>query len=150
MQNQDLDLNYIFVYGTLKQGEGNHRYLENSIFLGNAQVKGELLDIGPFPALLGKKDDISKPTWVQGEVYLVDNQTLARLDRLESEGSLYHRKSTIAHFGQHRTDRMAQTLAVWSYFWGSHTDYAVIKSGNWVARLETGRDDGGGQLPGET
>lgn len=126
--NGQNDLNYVFVYGTLKKGFYNDHYLEDSPFMGNAQVKGELLNIGPFPALLGKKNDDSTPTWVQGEVYIVDNETLARLDRLESEGSLYHRKSTIAHFGQHRT---ARALAIQAYFWGSHTDYAVIKSGNW-------------------
>jgi gamma-glutamylcyclotransferase (GGCT)/AIG2-like uncharacterized protein YtfP len=86
----------------------------------------EWLDIGPFPALLGKKNDDSKPTWVQGEVYIVDNETLARLDLLEGKESLYHRKSTIAHFDQARA-----TLAVWAYYWGSHTDYAVIESGYW-------------------
>lgn len=128
MNEPRLDLNYVFVYGTLKQGHYNHSHLENSLFLGNAQVKGELLDIGPFPALLGKENDDSKPTWVQGEVFLVDNDTLARLDRLEGEGSLYHRKPTIAHFGTHRTTR---SLAVQAYFWGSHTDYAVIPSGYW-------------------
>lgn len=126
--NRQNDLNYVFVYGTLKRSHYNHPHVEKSLFLGNAQVKGELINIGPFPALLGKKDDDSKPKWVSGEVYIVDNETLAQLDRLEGEGSLYHRKSTIAHFGTHRT---ARALTVYAYYWGSHTDYAVIPSGNW-------------------
>lgn len=128
MTDPRLDLNYVFVYGTLKRGHYNHNHLEKSLFLSNAQVKGELLDIGPFPGLLGKKNDNSKPKFVQGEVYLVDNETLARLDKLEGEGSLYHRKSTIAHCGQHRT---ARVFSVWAYYWGSHTDYPVIESGEW-------------------
>lgn len=129
MNNPKLDLNYVFVYGSLKQGFHNHHHLEKSLFLGNGQVKGELLDIRPrgdFPALLGKKNDDSNPTWVHGEVYIVDNKTLAQLDILEGEGQLYDRKPTIAQLGERR-------VAVWAYFWGSKQsqNFPIIESGYW-------------------
>lgn len=138
MNNPKLDLNYVFVYGSLKQGFHNHHHLEKSLFLGNAQVKGELLDIRPrgdFPALLGKKNDASKPTWVQGEVYIVDNDTLAQLDILEGEGQLYDRKPTIAQMDvlEGEGHEWERRLAVWAYFWGSKQsqNFPIIESGYW-------------------
>lgn len=119
-------MNYVFVYGTLKKGHRNHQILENSDFIGNATVKGILLDIGPFPALLPKKEgDNSRVT---GEVYLVDEATLTRLDQLEREGEMYHRKSTRAIYSDmdYHLSKVCHT-----YFWGLNQDYTVIESGNW-------------------
>jgi gamma-glutamylcyclotransferase (GGCT)/AIG2-like uncharacterized protein YtfP len=142
MNNPKLDLNYVFVYGTLKKSFPNDHYLTDSIFLGKATIQGQLLNIGPFPGLIGTG---SKKDRVQGEIYIVDNETLARLDRLEGEGSLYLRKSVIAEQEvapifctgpgssnckghEWQGDRR---IAVWTYFWNGSKDLPVIESGYW-------------------
>jgi gamma-glutamylcyclotransferase (GGCT)/AIG2-like uncharacterized protein YtfP/predicted glutamine amidotransferase len=83
----------VFVYGTLKKGFGNHRLLSNSRFLGNATTVSKWLMIGedmPFPYLL--EQDWKKGKYIKGELYEVDEATLARLDRLEGVPSHYKRE----------------------------------------------------------
>lgn len=86
----------VFVYGTLKMGRGNHRYLRNCEKIGDTVTKEEyvLINCGfPYliPANLADKRIPSMP--VYGEVYEVDDATLRNLDMLEGEGSHYHRKT---------------------------------------------------------
>lgn len=79
----------VFVYGTLKKGYGNHRLLEQSKFIGTGNIKGfEIYDLGSYPGIV--PGEISSE--VYGEVYDVDQETLTRLDRLESNGFLYLRE----------------------------------------------------------
>ena len=80
--------NLVFVYGTLKKGFGNHRLLEKSHCLGEAYLpRTKMVNLGAYPAVIagGKKE-------VMGEVYQVDEETLARLDRLEGHPSFYERQ----------------------------------------------------------
>ena len=79
-----------FVYGTLKNGYRNHRLLENSKFVGNGEIKGfALYDLGSFPAIV---DSENPEEIILGELYEIDEPTLASLDHLESEGHLYKRR----------------------------------------------------------
>ncbi len=76
----------VFVYGTLKSGNGNHYILEGegSVFVDTAKVEGYgLTPGGGFPYAIPRKDHIAR-----GEVYAVDDATFARLDGLE--GFPYH------------------------------------------------------------
>jgi len=76
----------VFVYGTLKRGETNHRWLERASWQGEAELPGVVLhDLGPFPmAVIGEGMAL-------GEVYAVDQPELARLDELEGYPRLYDR-----------------------------------------------------------
>ena len=85
----------VFVYGTLKQGYGNNYILRTSRLLGAAETIGKMrmYDAG-FPVVRPRTE---KPgDWnatVTGEVYLVtDPDVMRRLDQLESEGRMYHRR----------------------------------------------------------
>ena len=76
----------LFVYGTLRRGERNHGLLGSSrceAFL--ARAPGVLVDTGlGFPAM--KETGASSgetPGMVCGEIYRVDEATLARIDILE-------------------------------------------------------------------
>lgn len=102
--NRDL----VFVYGTLKAGFGNHRCLEGSNFIGEGVTKAngyELHSLGHFPAM--SKTGLDR---VRGEVYSCDARSLARLDRLEGNGSLYLREKIKIE--------MSKTVVVeaWCYF----------------------------------
>lgn len=80
----------IFVYGTLKRGFWNNRLLEDSTFVGTATTVREfcLLDGGyPYACRRGKK-----MRRVVGELWLVDSETLARLDCLEGVPHHYQRQ----------------------------------------------------------
>jgi len=83
-------LTEVFVYGTLRSGQGNHYHLAGATFLRHARTEPtwQMWHLGGYPCITW--------TWrgvpIVGEVYQVDDKTLARLDRLEGAPSLYHRQ----------------------------------------------------------
>ena len=71
---------YVFVYGTLRAGGSNDiaRWLPRPHFIGMAQIAGTLYDLGAYPgARLGGT------ARVHGEVYRIERELEANLDRLE-------------------------------------------------------------------
>lgn len=89
-------MSLVFVYGTLKRGYGNNRLLERATFVseGETVAKCRLFNSG-FPVLRPrlKKRDGAWNAPVRGEVFEVnDEETMQRLDRLEGEGRMYHRR----------------------------------------------------------
>lgn len=81
----------IFCYGTLMKGHGNHRLLlkETTKALGKASTPSAftMVHLGGFPGIIRGGE-----TSIQGEVYEVDAETLARLDRLEGHPDFYRRE----------------------------------------------------------
>jgi gamma-glutamylcyclotransferase (GGCT)/AIG2-like uncharacterized protein YtfP len=86
----------VFVYGTLKRGHVNSPLLEGSAFLGEAVtlLTYKAVTIAAsgaagisFPVII--PDPGGRP--VAGEIYGVDDATLARLDQLERVGRAYDR-----------------------------------------------------------
>jgi gamma-glutamylaminecyclotransferase len=79
----------VFVYGTLKSGFRNHYLLEGCEYFGRAVTMPtyRMIENG-FPVIMPDPD--GRP--LAGEIYIVDDETLARLDQLEREGSSYDRK----------------------------------------------------------
>jgi gamma-glutamylcyclotransferase (GGCT)/AIG2-like uncharacterized protein YtfP len=77
----------IFVYGTLLPGERNHLELLGARHEGTARTLPgwELVDLGPFP---GMREGAGI---VEGEVFVVDDAHLARLDAFE--GDLFVRRA---------------------------------------------------------
>lgn len=78
----------VFVYGSLKRGFHNNDLLDTSYFVGTGTTPPdfEMYSAGGFPVIVyGDKS-------ITGEVYLVDEPTLKRLDRLESNGHMYQRE----------------------------------------------------------
>jgi len=78
----------LFVYGSLLRGQVNHFWMEGARYLGEAVTvpRFELLDLGPFPALVD-----GGSTAVHGELYEVDAVLLARLDVFEDVPEMYRR-----------------------------------------------------------
>jgi gamma-glutamylaminecyclotransferase len=112
----------VFVYGTLQAEEVNHDLLVLARFVAEARTEPcfDLFDLGAFPAMSAGGE-----TAVLGEVYAVDEATLARLDRLEGHPSFYRRTQIRLEGGQeveaYLMDRARMRGRV------------VIRSGDWRA-----------------
>lgn len=86
----------VFVYGSLRRGEGNHRILTTARFVTLARTARAytLVDLGAYPGLL------EGGTYaVVGEIYEVDAHTLAALDRMEGHPTFYERKALVLEDG---------------------------------------------------
>jgi len=73
----------VFVYGTLKRGLSNHRWLRGQTFLGGARTVSEyrMFDLGGYPGMvLAEGEDGGA---IEGEVWAVDAEGLRGLDKLE-------------------------------------------------------------------
>jgi gamma-glutamylcyclotransferase (GGCT)/AIG2-like uncharacterized protein YtfP len=100
----------VFVYGTLKRGECNHHWLGGATRLGRRRLAGvHLHDLGPYPkavrAEAASADPPDPTTCLHGELYLVEDCGLARLDRLEDIPHDYER---------HRV-RLTDGAFAWAY-----------------------------------
>jgi gamma-glutamylaminecyclotransferase len=111
----------VFVYGTLRRGEGNHRLLEHVKLLASVKTAPiyTLISLGGCPGLLA-----NGKTAITGELYEVDTSTLARLDELEGHPRLYQRSAV----------EIEDHPSAVAYFLPA-TRYAsspVIESGDWL------------------
>lgn len=125
------DFHNVFVYGSLREGFSNHRFMSNSRFVGYGvttaskwvltTVKGAC----PYPvALLTPRKD--RQGRIFGEVYKVRPSTMRRLDCLESNGSIYKRWLTNITVA---TDDKggSKSISCWMYrgilnYWSTRTD----------------------------
>lgn len=76
-------MTYVFVYGTLKKGYGNHSLLQTSKFIGEGVTTWcwyEMYD-GSFPYVVFHGNGLNNA--IKGEVYEVNDNTLRTLDHLE-------------------------------------------------------------------
>jgi gamma-glutamylcyclotransferase (GGCT)/AIG2-like uncharacterized protein YtfP len=120
---------HVFVYGTLRKNERNHHLLkEATLITRQAWTKGRLFDTGHgYPAL---KESINDR--VYGELYLVSEEQLLRLDELEGyrpndRNNLYNRKKQVVF---HDTGKIEAYL----YFIAEHQSEMLkfrIESGDW-------------------
>ncbi|XP_045601954.1 putative gamma-glutamylcyclotransferase CG2811 isoform X2 [Procambarus clarkii] len=90
--------NLVFVYGTLRQNEFNHKCLTEE-----ENGRSRLIDIGTtkekYPLVIASRYNIpyalaapGKGEYIEGEVYEVDDKMLATLDKLEDHPRYYERK----------------------------------------------------------
>lgn len=80
----------VFVYGSLKRGQPEHRQLGGSPCCGEAQLRGlALYDLGPFPMAVASTDP---QTLLHGELYQLTHAQLEQLDRFEGAPRLYERQ----------------------------------------------------------
>lgn len=116
----------LFVYGTLRQGRGNHRLLDGARFLGvrHTQPAFTMVNLGSFPGVLA-----GGQTSIVGEVYEVtDPGMLAKIDRLEGHPQWYVRTPI----------RTIEGDDVEIYIYPSNEIHGfrqtIVESGDWTAR----------------
>lgn len=89
-------MTHVFVYGTLKHGFGNHRaLLRDATFVGKGTtiLPFVMRSNGGFPVVLRHRADESEIAHnISGEIYEVNDRTLAQLDGLEGHPNWYERE----------------------------------------------------------
>jgi gamma-glutamylaminecyclotransferase len=85
----------LFFYGTLKRGCSTHGQLAGQTFVGEARTPPgfRLFDLGGYPGLVADANDREGVT---GEVWSIDPEGLARLDRFEGTHEGLYRREPIA------------------------------------------------------
>jgi gamma-glutamylcyclotransferase (GGCT)/AIG2-like uncharacterized protein YtfP len=112
----------VFVYGTLRRDEVNHHLLAGAGFRGRHSTGPlyKMVSLGTYPGVVR-----GGRTRIHGEVYAVDAQTLAALDRLEGYPTAYTRELIATPWGK-----------AWIYLYrGSLRDRQTIASGLWRETL---------------
>lgn len=128
----------VFVYGTLRSGEGNwKRYLnhEGAVLRSSDEhtwPEFGFVSLGGYPALL--TDFEGEPVSVLGEVYTVDAPTLRALDRLEGHPSFYLRRKIKLASGMIAS---AYTMSAKRL---SKGDFQVIPHGDWLRFVQGARN----------
>lgn len=105
--SDDSNKHMVFVYGSLKQGFWNNDLLIGSDFIGQGvtlDANYRMISLGGFP---GVKHD--GECSIAGELYCVNDEVFARLDRLESNGYMYQRVETEV------VDQDGELYSAWMY-----------------------------------
>ncbi|KAM5289445.1 gamma-glutamylaminecyclotransferase [Ctenodactylus gundi] len=87
----------VFVYGTLKRGQPNHKVLLDGAH-GSAAFQGQGYTAEPYPLVIAGEHNIpwllhlpGRGSCVAGEIYMVDEQMLRFLDDFEGCPDMYQR-----------------------------------------------------------
>ena len=122
----------VFVYGTLRRGGAGAMSIRfpDSKFISDAEVSGQLYDLGAHPGLLVGESHAS----VVGEVYEVDDETLNELDDFEASSHYRRRRVEISPGAR---GRVCWTYEPDTEFYSPRT---LITSGDWVEYARTKTD----------
>ena len=117
----------VFVYGTLRAGQPNHRLLRGATAFGAATTAEPFVmhDLGAFPAIVA-----GGATPIAGEVYEVDADTLRALDRLEGYPGFYDRVEVGLTDGTRALVYTMQPRQV--------AERPIIPTGDWLRRIHRG------------
>jgi gamma-glutamylaminecyclotransferase len=120
-----------FVYGSLMRKMGNHRVLARARFIRTAHTAASftLHDLGAYPGMIG-----GGTTRIFGEIYEVDDETLAALDRLERHPTFYRRKEIALSNGAQASAYLLPAARFGSY--------PIVVGGDWRAHLARERGNG--------
>lgn len=128
----------VFVYGTLRKGQGNRRIIEE--FIVNARpgtVGAVLFDNGSFPYAILSEDHVAVGEWITFDK--VDQiEVMHRLDRLEG----YRGDGESNHYDRVMVRDLSQDIEGWMYVVTVNSprgkriaeQYPLIASGDWSKR----------------
>jgi len=111
----------VFVYGTLRKELGNHYLLQDSVYLGTGLTLEPYVmlesSIGRSIPYVVKPNETTKHlvSRIEGELYEVDDLTLANLDRLEGHPGWYKREYVTVISGNDTIQAMMYMMP-WSEF----------------------------------
>ena len=84
----------LFVYGTLKRGGSNHRFLAGEKFVAAARLRPgyRMFDVGGHPGLV---PDPGATGEIEGELWSVSDAALAALDEFEGVAENFYRREVL-------------------------------------------------------
>lgn len=117
----------LFIYGTLKRGASNHAVIADQTYLGDARTEPgyRLFLVADYPGLV---KDPSDQRGVQGELWSVTPEALARLDAFEGVPEKLYRRDRI-NLLPPESEIPAQTY----YYLRNIRGRRPIVNGNWPA-----------------
>jgi len=118
----------VFVYGTLRRGQCLHHVLADQEFLGEAQTAPVyvMVSLGDFPGLVLPEAfarEVNSLS-IEGELYCVDRDCLAELDRVECVGEGMYQRRLVS------LQRPAKIVAE-TYFYQLAVDASMICGASW-------------------
>jgi gamma-glutamylcyclotransferase (GGCT)/AIG2-like uncharacterized protein YtfP len=126
----------VFVYGTLRQGQGNHRLLKRDgvslVGKGKTAIKYRMFVAGvPFVSNVDHPEYVPFPrTNIVGELYSVPPEVFKSLDALEGHPVVYERR-----FTQVLLDGQTRRIQAWLYFYDVASGY-YVPSGDFAKFME--------------
>lgn len=131
----------VFVYGTLRQGGSRRGALEEATEISKkAYLVGfKMYHLGGFPGIIHlSSGERGEP--IVGELYQIDERTLARLDMIEGhqeerpEASFYRRTEVQIVVPREGENKKAEIFTAWTYVFNNPArikSCPVIESGDW-------------------
>jgi gamma-glutamylaminecyclotransferase len=115
----------VFVYGSLKQGFGNHSLLKDQRLIGPDSItaKHTMVSLGWFPGVVKVEAPDAPDTVVHGELYEVNPEVLDSLDVLEGHPTFYRREKV-------QTDISGRKAWVY-YLQDERGSYPAVEDGVW-------------------
>ena len=124
--DRDRPVTLVFVYGSLKQGFGNHYLLKNSRYLGACETvsRHKMISLGAFPGVIWTGGENT----IKGEVYdvLNENDRIA-LDNLEGYPNFYSKERIWTTYGPAYMYVLSKNFLAN----GNYDDYPAIEHGEW-------------------
>lgn len=108
----NMNLQHVFVYGTLRKGEKNDHLLKDAVLLNqDAWTYGKLFTTDNYyPVLVA-----SNTSKVSGEIYEVTQQQMILLDKLEGYIGLHHDDNLYNRF-KRSVYTTSEEIDAWVYF----------------------------------
>lgn len=122
----------IFVYGSLKEGFGNHRILGNAVKRCNGITleKFTMLDLGSFPGVI-----LEPTSLISGEVYDVTEDIFNRVERLEGYPSFYNRKEVGIRLNPSTSFESTELIDMYYLENSYHDSNQIIQDGIWLESI---------------
>lgn len=129
------NVTYVAVYGTLRQGQGNHGRINQDPICEAQFHHKKMFSLGGFPIVIQTDEETDT---VVAEVYALDEKQLASCDRLEGHPDWYERKIVANIQGELVPD--GKVHPVWMYIMpdGKYPHAPHIPSGDWLVHVREG------------
>lgn len=126
---------YVAVYGTLRQGQGNHRRINQDPICEAVFHHKKMFSLGGFPIVQQTEEETDA---IVAEVYALDDKQLASCDALEGHPDWYERKIVGNIQGELVPD--GKVHPVWMYLMpeGKYPNAPEIESGDWLVHVREG------------
>jgi gamma-glutamylcyclotransferase (GGCT)/AIG2-like uncharacterized protein YtfP len=113
----------VFVYGTLRPGQHNHKWAKGAVHIGPAMMPGLVMyDLGGFPAVLKGNGD------VYGDLLeITDEEQVRSMDQLEGHPTFYCREEMF-------TDKGTAWVYIFKDEGIKRRKELVLPTGDWVKR----------------